>query len=47
MDDIKMDLQGIEWNCVYCNQVADDGDKGWTVMYTVMNNLVGYSSRNY
>lgn len=46
MDDIKMDLQGIEWNCVYCNQVADDMDKGWTVMYMVMNNLVGYSARN-
>ena len=44
MDDIKMDLQDIEWNYVDWNQVADDGDKGWTVMCTVMNNLVGYSA---
>jgi hypothetical protein len=26
------------------NQLADDRDKGWTVVYTVMNSLVGYSA---
>jgi len=46
MEDIKIDLQDTEWNYVDCNQVADDRYKGWTVMYTVMNNLVGYSAEN-
>jgi len=46
MEDIKMDLQGTGWNYVDCSQVADDRDKGWTVMYTVMKNLVGYGAGN-
>jgi hypothetical protein len=47
MDDIKMDLQDIEWNYMDWSWVADDRYKGWTVMCTVMNNLVGYSAWNY
>lgn len=42
-----MDLQDIEWNFVDWNQVGDDRDKAWTVMYTVMHSLVvGYSGGN-
>jgi hypothetical protein len=40
MYDIKMNLQGIEWSDADWIQVADDRDKWWTVMNTVMNDLI-------
>ena len=47
MDDIKMDISGIEWNDVDWIQVADDEDKWWALMNTVMNRLVRYNARNF
>jgi hypothetical protein len=35
-DNIKMDLQEVEWGMDWIN-LAEDGDRWWAVMNTVMN----------